>query len=622
MGEPIVNTISDQKTRISFIRHLLDDLKALELMLDKEMIESGITRIGAEQEFCLTDKNWRPSKKAQEVLQTINDPHFTTEIAQYNLEINLEPLKMIDDCFSVLENNLNTLLEKAKKAAEKHQTKVLLTGILPTISKKELSIEYMAPIKRYKALNDMVKKMRGADIHLHLRGVDDLSVRHDSVLFEGCNTSFQTHLQIAPDDFISSYNWAQAISGPVLSICTNSPLLLGRELWHETRIALFRQSIDTRQATFAVQDRQARVKFGHKWASGSAVDIFRDDVAYYKTMLIKNIEASSLEQVKQGKVPKLQALNLHNGTIYRWNRPCYGVGNGKPHFRIECRYISSGPTVVDEIANFVFWAGLMKGRPSQYDELAGKMDFRDAKANFIKAARTGKESVLCWMNTCYAAKDLVLNILMPIARSGLKKMEINPIDIDYYLSIIEERAKGTTGSNWIIGNYRKLKDEFKTDTSLVTLAASIYKNQQGKTPVSEWPDVSIVKKEKKVSTLVGHIMSTQLYTANENDLAELATSIMQWKNIHHLPVENNSKEFCGILTWVHVENQRKKMSYDENTLVSDIMVSDVIYASPTTKIEDAISLMEKHKIGCLPILQDKQLVGIISVKDLSPFLNA
>jgi hypothetical protein len=249
MGDHNISSLSNQNLRSSFINHLLNDVKALEWMLNDKMFETGITRIGSEQEFCLVSENWRPSRKAELILKEINDPHFTTELARYNLEINLDPIELKGNCFSVVEEQLTNFLDKAERIAKQFGNKIILTGILPTISKHELALKYMSGNPRYAELNKMMKDVRGDDFELHIRGVDELSVKHDSVLFEACNTSLQLHLQIDPDDFSSNYNWSQAISGPVLGVCTNSPLLLGRELWSETRIALFQQSIDTRNSS-------------------------------------------------------------------------------------------------------------------------------------------------------------------------------------------------------------------------------------------------------------------------------------------------------------------------------------------------------------------------------------
>ncbi|NHF57741.1 CBS domain-containing protein [Flavobacteriaceae bacterium TP-CH-4] len=614
MGEHKVKRIGKQEERMAFIQHLLNDVQALEQLVKKGLIEDDVVRIGAEQEFCLVTKDWRPSKKAMEILKDIDEPHFTTELARYNLEINLDPLVLEKDCFRKMMSQLKSLLTLASEIADRHDTRVVLTGILPTISKKELHKDFMTPSPRYDALNEVMRQFRGSDFSLHLKGVDELSVTHDSVLFEACNTSFQMHLQIPSHDFIKSYNWAQAIAGPVMGICCNSPLLMGRELWYETRIALFQQSLDTRSSSYAIKDQQPRVAFGTRWATGSATAVFKEDIALHEVALSKPIQANALDEIKKGKIPKLDALKLHNGTVYRWNRPCYGIGGGKPHLRIENRYIPSGPSVVDEIANFVFWVGLMVGRPSEFDDMPGCMDFRDAKSNFIKAARTGKESVLIWKNKCYSVRKLVIEELLPIAREGLRKKEVEEEDIDFFLKVIEDRANGTTGARWQIDNYRKLTTGMKRDDALVMLTKNINDNQQNGKVVNDWPEVPIIKPD--TATLVGHIMSTALFTVHEEDLSDLATSIMNWRNIHHMPVVGRSGELVGLLTWTHMEKYRSKKSDKEVSRVADIMVKKVYYVGTTTPINEAVELMKEHQIGCLPVVSEGILVGIISKNDI------
>ncbi len=619
MGEQKVHRIGQHEQRMDFIQHLLNDVEALELLLEKGLIEDDVVRIGAEQEFCLVSEDWRPSKKALTVLEAINDPHFTTELALYNLEINLPPLVLQTDCFQKMKRQLISLLNHATQVAEQENTKIVLTGILPTLSKNELEKEYMTPSPRFDALNEVMREFRGSDFSLHLKGVDELSVKHESVLFEACNTSFQLHLQIPSHDFIQSYNWAQAIAGPVLGISCNSPILMGRELWHETRIALFQQSLDTRSSSYALKDQQPRVAFGTRWATGSATAIFKEDIALHEVALSKPIQTDALEELENGCIPNLDALKLHNGTVYRWNRPCYGVGGGKPHLRIENRYIPSGPSVTDEMANFVFWVGLMIGRPAEFDDMPGCMDFRDAKANFIKAARTGKESVLKWKNRPYSVRNLVLEELLPIARKGLQKMAIDENDIRYFLGIIEKRAKGITGAQWQICNYRRLTKAMKRDDALVMLTKHMYENQYKGTPVTDWSKVPIT--QPKTATLATHIMSTALFTVHEDDLADLATSIMEWRNIHRMPVVSRTGELVGLLTWSHMKEYRKTKKDKKGSRVADIMIKNIHTVDPLFPIKDAIKIMKKHQIGCLPVVSNGILVGIISTNDIATAYN-
>jgi len=615
MGEQKVNRSFSDDKKAYFIKHLLDDVAALEYMIANDMIEKGITRIGAEQEFCLVSRYWRPSSNNIATLKEIDDPHFTTELAKYNLEINLDPFELKEDSFSRMETQLKSLLDKAARVVEAKGDRIILTGILPTVSKTHLDISQITPFDRYYALNDMLMSLRGSHFQLHLHGVDELSITHDSVLFEACNTSFQAHLQIEPSDFVSSYNWSQAITGPVLGVCCNSPLLLGRELWSETRIALFRQSIDTRNLSQALKDQQPRVSFGTNWATGSVADIYKENISKYKIILSSEIDERSLEILKEGKIPELKALNLHSGTIYPWNRACYGVGKGKPHLRIENRYLPSGPSVIDEMANFAFWVGVMMGRPKKYDNLPATMDFREAKSNFVKAARYGKDAIMAWDGYDYSVKKLVQKVLLPIAYEGLDKAGVDQEDIQRLLSVIDQRSRGNTGSKWMVSNYRRLNSQLKKDKSLRLLTKYTYKNQQLGLPVHRWPDADETDPLKESSRSVSHIMSTRVFTVLENDLATLATRIMEWNNIHHVPVEDGRGNLSGVLTWSHATKFHQAGS-DESLLVSDIMEKDVISIPSVTPIQEAIRLMKEKEVGCLPVTQNDELVGIVTIKDV------
>ncbi|KQC30082.1 CBS domain-containing protein [Flagellimonas eckloniae] len=614
MGENICKSKFDQNERKAFVEHLIDDIKALELLLEQNLIEDDVIRIGAEQEICLVDDNYRPSGKSLELLGTIDDSHFTTELASFNLEINLDPFELEKNCFSKVEKQLTEMLNKAKTEAKKLGINIVLTGILPTLSKNELGIDFMTPVPRYYKLNEILSSWRGEHFTLKIKGVDELTIRHDSVLFEACNTSFQLHLQVTPKDFVKSYNWAQAIAGPVLGISCNSPLLMGRELWKETRIALFQQSLDTRKWTYALKEQFARVGFGNQWQKKSVVEIFKEDISTHRIVLTKPIGQSSLQLMDNGKIPKLEALNLYNGTVYRWNRPCYGVGNGKPHLRIENRYIPSGPTIIDEIANFAFWVGLMVGRPKKYDDMPSIMHFKEAKLNFIKSARTGRQTVISWLGKPITLKKLVLKELLPIAYEGLKKFDIDKVDIDRLLGVIEARTNNGTGAEWQIRNCRELRKHMKLDSTLLELTKAISINQEKNIPVHEWPSIKKTNKATTSFHWVAQIMSTKLMKLYEDDYVSLALAIMKWNNIHHIPVENNKGELVGLLTWSHIESLEKNKGKEESK-VSEIMIKKVITVRPRTKIETAKRLMKEYQIGCLPVCVGSNMVGILSKVD-------
>jgi CBS domain-containing protein len=474
----------------------------------------------------------------------------------------------------------------------------------------------MTPKQRYFVLNEAIKESRKQDFNIHIKGVDEVNLLHDTVMLEGCNTSFQMHLQINPDNFIDSYNWAQAISGPILSACTNSPLLFGKELWNETRIALFTQSVDTRANSFLLNEKQSRVSFGNEWSKGSVADIFRDNVSRFRSLVTTEFTKDSVEMLENGEIPGLKALNLHNGTVYRWNRPCYGVGGGKPHLRIENRYIPSGPTMIDEIANMVFWVGVMMGKPKKYDNIDKKMSFKDVKNNFFNAARYGMNTQFHWNGRIIPSHDLILEELLPMAFKGLYKMNVSPKDAEYYLKIIKNRVITNNGSQWMVKSYRNLLKTKKRFEAIQILTSKLYSKQQKKYPVSTW---NIIKDNATtklpINKLVKHHMSTDIFSVDENDSLDLVNSIMRWKNFNHMPVINDNKELVGLLSSTDIEKYINN-SYNGKRTISEVMQKKVVTINQYSSVKQAKTQMKKHEINSLPVVEKNKLIGIITSKDI------
>ena len=616
MGNLNVTRLVSKADKAAFIHQLTRDIEALELMLKKDLIEKEPIRIGAEQEFCIVNNDFYPNNNSITLLEEIGDDHFTTEIGNYNLEINSDPLILKDNCFSKLHEQLTELLKKARAVCEKHNTKIVLTGILPTLSLKYISDDNMTKIQRYGVLNEAIKDSRKQDFSIHIKGVDELNLLHDSVMLEACNTSFQAHLQIHPDNFIDEYNWAQAIAGPVLSICTNSPLLFGKELWNETRIALFTQSVDTRANSFILNEKQSRVSFGAEWETGTVVDVFRDSVSRFRSLVTAEYDKDSVEMLEVGEIPKLKALSLHNGTVYRWNRVCYGVGGGKPHLRIENRYIPSGPTLTDEIANMMFWVGLMLGKPKIFDNIHEKWNFKDVKNNFFNAARYGMGTQFIWDGKFISSHNLLLDHLLPMAYKGLYKVGISPRDAEKYLTIIENRIKSHGGSQWMVKSFRNLQGKHKPYTAAQILVANMYKKQDQDYPVGSW---SILKGHESLgfetNKTVKHVMSTKIFSVEKNDSLKLVLNIMKWKNIHHMPVIDKKLKLVGLLSWTDVENYIEDSNLN-NISIEEIMRKDVITTTEWVSLEEAKSVMEEHKINSLPVIKNDKLIGIITSKDI------
>lgn len=622
MGDQKVIQLDDKVNLRGFMQKIMEDVSALEKMIEQGMIEEGVTRIGAEQELCLLDRAYRPAPIADELLGAIDDPHFTNELAKFNLEINLDPLKLEGGCFSILEKQINGYVKRLHKKARSFSGDYILSGILPTIRSSDLTLENMTPRPRYYALNEAILKLRGEPQNFRIQGTDELIIKNDSVMFESCNTSFQLHYQVGAENFAPYYNWAQAVSGPVLSACTNSPLFLGKRLWSETRIALFRQSTDTRGNLEGIRERKSRVFFGDNWVESTVLDLYKDNITTHRPILGAIIEDDALETLKNNQVPRLKALSLYNGTIYQWNRACYGISEGLPHLRIENRYLPAGPTVLDEVSNAAFWVGLMHGVPEEYLHIDEKLDFDVAKTNFLRAGRMGLEAKFQWINQAsYSAEDLLLHELLPIAKEGLAKANIVSKDIDKYLGIMEERIRsGQTGSYWIINSYNGLKKEHSVDASIVAVTAAMVNRQKDNLPGHQWAPAQIEEAGGGFNRFsrIDQIMSRKLYTVNEEDMIDLVPNIMKWKQIRHLLVENDQGELVGLVTLGRLGKHYSLHNKESKIIVpvKDIMATDLITVTYNTPTVEGIDLMLKHKIGCLPVVnEENKLVGIVTERD-------
>ncbi len=629
MGEAKVKIVRDEKQMQGFVRHLLRDVEAFDFMLKNDWFESDITRIGAEQEMCLVDKDtFKPACINMAVLERFKDwENVTTELAQFNLETNLTPLEFKGNCLSEMERENTEGLQRIRKVAHELGAEVILTGILPTLRKPDLDLSNLTPKPRYLALMESIKEhsLRGDEhFELWLDGIDELHIRHDSPLLEACNTSFQVHLQVSPKEYVKMYNIAQMLLAPIVSISANSPLVFGRRLWHETRIALFQQALDTRTSHEHMRVRRPRVNFGSDWLRESVLEIHKEDIARFRVLLGDVIEEDSLEMVAAGRTPKLRALQIFNSTVYRWNRPCYGISpNGKPHLRIECRVLPAGPSVVDSTANAAFWLGLMIGYANIYDDVTKHISFEDVSDNFYKAAKFGFDTKFTWFNDAkISLKDLIINELLPIARKGLALRGIDPSDISRYMDIIEDRAKAQmTGARWLLRAFTKLTKEVTPDEALTTVTAAIAKNQWAEKPVHTWelPKPNALENYQPSALKVEEFMQTDLFTAQKEDIIEFVAQLMDWRKIRYMPVEDAKGTLVGLVTsrlLLREFTQNRQLMDGNHTTVGDIMIENPTTVKPTVKLADALNMMRENRIGCLPVVNDDyELVGIITEMD-------
>lgn len=593
-------------------------------MIDNGLVESGISRIGAEQELVIVDRAFQPTPLAEPVLADLNDSHFTTELGRFNIEFNLDPLKFEGACLSQLEADLWTYVNRTRHAAHLLGAEALLTGIAPSLEKSDLTLDNLTDRPRYWALNDALHRLRaGKPYELLLRGIDELRVSHDNMMLEACNTSFQVHFQVEPDSFADKYNAAQAVTGLVLAAAANSPLLFGRQLWHETRIALFQQSIETRDTRDDLREFPPRVSFGSRWIESSATEIYKEDISRYKSLFTIDPDEDPAKVIERGDIPELSCLKLHNGTVYRWNRPCYGVANGKAHLRIENRSLPAGPTPADEVANAALWFGLIRGVTDEFGNIAEHMDFEHAASNFSNAAQHGLDAQLWWPKHEHTpARELLPIAIIPLARKGLQDAGIDNADIERYLGIIEQRVcTGQTGSRWAIDSLAKMRKRGTRSERMSALVAASIQGQASGDPVHSWPlatfDDTTDSSFAQLRT-IDRVMTTDLFTVNEQDVIDLAVSLMDWQHVRYIPVENDDHKLVGLLTYRrllrHLANAAEK-DCTEAVPVSDVMIKHIVTAPPNTDTLSCVKLMQEKKVGCLPITKDDVLVGLVTEHD-------
>jgi CBS domain-containing protein/gamma-glutamylcysteine synthetase len=569
----------------------------------------------------MVDPHGKVFPKSMEVLEALGEGNYTTEFARFNLEINMDPLEFTGNSLSQMEHNLHNEVENVRKIVHEMGGDILLTGILPTIRKMDLDIKNLTPLQRYEALCEAINKLRGKEYELRIQGMDELLMKFDSPLLEACNTGFQVHLQVKPSEFVSRYNIAQAVTAPVLACAVNSPVLFGKRLWAETRVALFHQSVDTRQVGEHLRDSSPRVTFGNHWLENSILDIYKEDISRYRVMLSAEVEEEVEQLMKEGKAPELMALRVHNSSVYRWNRPCYGVGNGKPHLRIENRVFPSGPTVVDEVANAAFWLGLLNGFEDEYPDITKEMDFDNARMNFFAASKLGLDTKFVWTkDRKMTAVDLIKDELLPIAKHGLQKANIDSSDIDTYLGVIEERVNtAQTGSYWVVKSYGNLIKKGNREQTLSAITNAMIRNQKKGEPVHKWGHAKIEDMDhwKPSKLMVEEFMTTDLFTVRKDDILEFVANLLDWRSIRYIPVEDDQKHLQGLITmrkvlreYTKVVNEDEEASVTQT--VNDIMEQNPITIHPEASIMEAMEIMQDQKIGCLPVVKNSRLVGVIT----------
>ncbi|HWJ65651.1 MAG TPA: glutamate-cysteine ligase family protein [Nocardioides sp.] len=464
MGEDVAAqkfTPADRTRYREKVRRCLD---VFERMLRESAFDTDDPWTGVEVELNLVDEAGDPALRNDEVLEAIGDPDYQTELAQFNIELNLPPGPLSGGGLSASEAHLRESLNAAEERAAAVGAHQVMIGILPTLRPEHLQADAISANPRYQLLSEQILGARGEDITIDIQGVDRLRTSVDTIVPEAACTSTQFHVQVSPERFASYWNASQAIAGVQLAVAANSPYLLGKQLWAETRIPLFEQATDTRSEELKAQGVRPRVWFGERWIT-SVFDLFEENVRYFPALLPVIAEEDPLTVLEAGGTPNLSELRLHNGTIYRWNRPVYDIKSGLPHLRVENRLLAAGPTAVDTVANAAFYFGLVRALAENERPLWSQMSFSAAEENFHTAAQYGIDAEIYWPGLGRVrAAELVVRRLLPLAHEGLAAWGVEEGEASRYLDVIEQRClTGTNGADWFVRQMREQPGEDRYD---------------------------------------------------------------------------------------------------------------------------------------------------------------
>ncbi len=490
MGQDVETTEFSGKDRQRYRAKVRRCLDVFSRMLSEAKFEFDRPMTGLEIELNLVDEQQDPAMRNADVLNAIANDQFQTELGQFNIEINLPPRVLGAHNFDALEAEIRSSLNDAEEHARELGARMVMIGILPTLRPEHLTREALSANPRYALINEQIFQARGEDLHISIDGVERLSTYADTIAPEAACTSVQFHLQVSPQQYPAAWNAAQAIAGVQVALGANSPFLFGKELWRETRIALFEQATDTRPEELKAQGVRPRVWFGERWIT-SIFDQFEENVRYFPALLPITDDEDPLEVHDRGDTPSLGELRMHNGTIYRWNRPVYDVFRNKPHLRVENRVMPAGPSVVDTLANGAFYYGLIRTLAQEDRPIWTRMSFTAAEDNFRVGAKDGIDAQLYWPGLGEVpATELILRRLLPMAREGLDSLGVDAKVSDRLLAIVEGRCKvHTNGAEWQARTFHEIDDAARPldrRDSLREMVRRYIEHMHSNEPVHTW----------------------------------------------------------------------------------------------------------------------------------------
>lgn len=478
MGEEIQKTKFSQEDERLFSEHLQRETKTLRTWYENsEFDDDSIPTLGLEVECWLVDKSFIPNPINDDFLKAANNPMLVHELSKFNFEINTQTQKFMTGAFSTIEQELVQTWNQCIETANRFSAHPLLIGILPTVQSAMLDLKFISSSNRYRTLNERLFELRcGLPLNIDIRGREHFRTILDNLMLEAAATSVQVHIQVTPQSFKDIMNASMWISAPLVAIAANAPYLYGFRLWDDTRIPVFEQAVNCPSSSPNQKETFHRVGFGHGFINKSPLEPFLENQEIYSILL----PYLNDDPMKENQLPHLR---LHNGTVWRWNRPLIGFSpNGKPHFRIEQRVMSSGPTPRDIVANMAFYCGLTYALADEIPSELLATQFEKCKSNFYNCAQNGLNSTLTWFDKNYHVQELIVDELIPLAKKGLQKFKVSNEEIKRYIDeTIEPRARsGQTGSRWL--------DKFAelNGRDFPLMCKKYWENQLSNQPVHQW----------------------------------------------------------------------------------------------------------------------------------------
>lgn len=474
-----------------FAERLEECLATLAQLLERPGFGAGPATVGAELEAFLIDGAARPLPHNQAIRTALADPRIAVELDRFNLELNATPVPLAGAPFAALGGELNVLLDHVAAAARHHAGRPVLIGVLPTLRLADLGPGVLTDLPRYRALDSGLRRLRRDPIRIRIAGDDPLDLATDDVELEGANSSLQLHLRVDPADFTRTYNAVQLATAPVLAVAGNSPTFLGHRLWEETRIAVFKQSVDDRDS-FGPRRRLARTALGTGWLRGGALELFTESVRLHRPLLPVLGDPGHWPDGAPEQAPPLDELRLHQGTVWRWNRAIYDPAAGG-HLRIEMRALPAGPTVIDMLANAAFLIGLSLWLAGQDQRWTYALPFERADHGFYRAAQQGLSARLSWpaerhdqIRTHPAAR--LVPELVPAARQGLLRAGVTAAEAGGLLGVISARAaSGQTGAVWQRATLAAARRHHDAERALAIMLDRYLQCAETGLPVHTWP---------------------------------------------------------------------------------------------------------------------------------------